>query len=134
MHRLLLYFFAGSLFTACQPKSIPSKSEELKPVNASSIKKPLVVIDNLGRVITTKKMLPIDENITPDYSQLERGYTPEQQARLMVRHKIMPPKVLYVPKSLIKTSLKGDYYVYQRKFWYWKKSDGLFHLDVVYYQ
>jgi hypothetical protein len=41
--------------------------------------------------------------------------------------------VLNVPESLAKTNAKGTYYVYKKKFWYWKKGDGYFYLDETYY-
>ncbi len=124
----LLLVFVG-LLASCHKKTVPVKTEVV------TIKRtPLVVIDGLGRVITPKSQLPTDEGIKADYGQLERSFTPEQKANLMARHKMIPPRVLYVPKEYSKTSLKGDYCVYKKQFWYWKKSDGLFYLDEVYYK
>ncbi len=126
----IVFVLALLLLTAsCHKKTIPAKTEA--PVVKTT---PLVVIDGVGRVITPKSGLPADEGIKADYTKLERSFTPEQKANLMARHKMIPPRVLYVPKEYSKTSLKGEYCIYKKKFWYWKKSDGLFYLDEVYYK
>lgn len=131
MRNFALLFTALFLIVSCHKKTIPTKTEEVK---VAPKRMPLVVIDGLGRVITSKSNLPSDEGIKADYSKLERSFTPEQKANLMARHKMIPPRVLYVPKEYSKTSLKGEYCVYKKKFWYWKKNDGLFYLDEVYYK
>lgn len=129
MRNIALLLGLVLLMASCGKKTVPAKTE---PVVAK--RSPLVVIDGSGRVITPKSGLPTDEGIKADYSQLERSFTPEQKANLMARQKMIPPRVLYVPKEYTKTSLKGEYAIYKKKFWYWKKSDGLFYLDEVYYK
>jgi len=128
MKNFAVFLLLAFLVSSCHKKTVPTKTE------VKVTRTPLVVIDGLGRVITSKANLPTDEGIKADYTQLERSFTPEQKANLMARHKMIPPRVLYVPKEYTKTSLKGDYCVYKKKFWYWKKSDGLFYLDEVYYK
>jgi hypothetical protein len=95
---------------------------------------PMVVIDAGGKIITSKENLPEDIASRVKYSEIARAYTPVQKNNLIVRFKMVPPKVLYVPKELAQKSAKGSYIIYKKKFWYWKKEDGLFHLDDTYYQ
>ena len=95
---------------------------------------PMVVIDAGGKIITSRENLPEDIAGKVKYSEIARAYTPIQKNNLIVRFKIVPPKVLYVPKEFAKSSAKGSYIIYKKKFWYWKKEDGLFHLDDTYYQ
>ncbi len=94
----------------------------------------MVIISGDGKILTPKEKLPQDENLTPDYSKIARAFTPEQKANLNLRYKTVPPKVIYVPDIYAQKSLKGTYSVYKKKFWYWKKADGLFYLDETYYK
>lgn len=95
---------------------------------------PMVVIDASGKIITSRENLPEDIAPKVKYSEIARAYTPVQKNNLIVRFKIVPPRVLYVPKELAQKSAKGSYIIYKKKFWYWRKEDGLFHLDDTYYQ
>lgn len=94
----------------------------------------MIVIDEKGKVITTRDKLPPDFTGRVDYAKISRGFTPAQRQNLIYRFKMVPPRVLFVPDQLASRSAKGTYVVYRKKFWYWKKEDGLFHLDETYYQ
>ncbi|ANI88767.1 hypothetical protein A9P82_05375 [Arachidicoccus ginsenosidimutans] len=105
------------------------------PVANSVAATATVVIDSHG-------MLQIDSaNLPPDVShnldslnQATRAFTPNQVKNLAYRFKEIPPRVLLVPDTLAKKGVKGYYYKYDNKFWYWKKDDGYFYLDENYYQ
>jgi len=99
-------------------------------VAASNI---MVVADGYGKLITPQENLPGNINIQYNSLQLSKGFTVQQRANLQARYNIIPPRVLYVPDKLGSTSLKGSYYIYKKKFWYWKKADGLYYLDQKYY-
>lgn len=94
---------------------------------------PLIVIDESGRVITSRDRLPSSVAAKVDYGKISRSYTPAQRQNLIYRFKLVPPRVLYVPEQLWSKSAKGTYIVYKKKFYYWKKEDGLFHIDETYY-
>jgi len=94
----------------------------------------MIVIDGYGKILTPKAKLPPGSNVKADYSQIARSFTPQQIANLKARYKTVPPKVLYVPDQYTLKSLKGTYCIYKKKFWYWKKEDGLFYIDQMYYQ
>lgn len=95
---------------------------------------PMVVIDGMGNIITPKEKLPEDIAAKADYRILSRAFTPNQRTNLIYRHKIVPPRILFVPENYIKTTTRGKYVVYRKKFWYWQKEDGLFYLDETYYK
>jgi len=107
--------------------------EEISPA-ASAALAPMIVIDEKGSVITPREKLPEDVASKVNYAKISRGYTPAQRQNLIYRFKIVPPRVLYVPEQYSSKNAKGTYVVYKKKFWYWKKGDGLFHLDETYYQ
>lgn len=94
--------------------------------------KPIIVVDGKGNVIAEK-------NLPPDASkeilniQSARAFTPAQTKNLAYRFKYIPPRILYVPANLAKTTSRGSYYIYNKKFYYWKKTDGYFYLDENYY-
>lgn len=95
---------------------------------------PMVVIDGMGNVITPKEKLPEEIAAKADYKILSRAFTPNQRTNLIYRYKIVPPRILFVPDNYIKTTARGKYVVYRKKFWYWQKEDGLFYLDETYYK
>jgi hypothetical protein len=113
--------------------TIPS-SGELNLPPAVLVPTPMIVIDDAGRVITSRDKLPADVAVKVDYAKIGRSYTPAQRQTLIVRSKMVPPRVLYVPAQLTSKNAKGTYVVYKKKFYYWKREDGLFHLDEAYYQ
>jgi hypothetical protein len=118
-------------------KNIPPELRDSLAVSPSSntaAAMPLVVIDGLGRMVTTKDKLPVEISNKVNYASMQRAFTPAQQQNLKYRYKMIPPKILYVPQQYVQKSLKGEYCIYKQKFWYWKKSDGLFYLDETYYQ
>lgn len=93
----------------------------------------MIVIDGYGKILTPQSKLP-DQNIKPNYSQIARAFTPQEIANLKARHNMVPPKILYVPDQYALKTPRGTYAVYKKKFWYWKKEDGLFYLDEIYYK
>jgi len=95
---------------------------------------PMVVIDGMGNIITPKEKLPEYIAAKADYRILSRAFTPNQRTNLIYRYKIVPPRILFVPESYTKTTTRGKYVVYRKKFWYWQKEDGLFYLDETYYK
>ena len=161
MRMLIFVIVAITALSACSKKSVPSKTSESKSgssgsnssSNTATSKKEntivdsvssvpvappaagaLIVIDGYGKILTPASKLPAGANLKPDYSTMARAFTPQQQANLKARYKTVPPKVLYVPDAYAIKSLKGTHCVYKKKFWYWKKEDGLFYLDQMYYQ
>lgn len=146
-------------FAACHRKAVPSKTENVTIVNANkkvaitpppktiyetkpdsagsvpstAVPSAMIVVDGYGKVLTPEDKIP-DPNIKPDYSKIARAFTPQQIANLKARYHFIPPKVLYVPDAYARKTLRGTYAVYKKKFWYWKKEDGLFYLDEIYYK
>ncbi len=114
-----------------------SKAEKEETTEAKVEKKeellPMIVIDGMGNVITPKEKLPEAIAAKADYRVLSRAFTPNQRTNLIYRYKIVPPRILFVPENYIKTTTRGKYVVYRKKFWYWQKEDGLFYLDETYY-
>lgn len=159
MKRIVLFAFVVVMaLTSCSKKSHPSasnhtpaKSKDTKteaPVNSDSappsapapptasmaFASPMIVIDETGKIVTPREKLPAEIASKVDYHKLTRSYTPAQRQNLIYRFKMVPPRVLFVPDHLVSKSVRGYYCVYKKKFWYWKKEDGLFHLDETYYQ
>jgi hypothetical protein len=99
----------------------------------SSAARVMVVADGYGKLITPQQNIPQDAGVSYNNLQLSKGFTTQQRANLQARYKTVPPRVLYVPQQYTSTSGKGSYYIYKKKFWYWKKPDGLFYLDEKYY-
>ena len=93
----------------------------------------MVIADGYGKLITPQQNLPSDGSIKYDNLQLSKSFTAQQRANLQARYHTVPPRVLYVPDQYNLSSLKGNYYIYKKKFWYWKKTDGLYYLDQKYY-
>jgi hypothetical protein len=112
--------------------TIPEKTSPVIP--AAPFSSPMIVIDEAGNVITTRDKLPPELAGKVDYKKITRAFTPAQRQNLIGRFKMVPPKVLFIPEELASKSARGTYIVYKKKFWYWKKEDGLFHLDETYYQ
>lgn len=96
---------------------------------------PIVVIDSHGVLQIDSLNLPPNVSHNLDsLSQAVRAYTPNEAKNLAFRFKEIPPRILYVPDNLAKKGVKGYYYRYENKFWYWKKDDGFFYLDENYYK
>ncbi len=104
------------------------------PPAAKTFTVPLVVIDADGKIITSRDNLPAEIGEKVNYTLIAKAYTPAQRNNLIYRSKMIPPRVLFVPNELALTSTKGHYIIYKKKFWYWQKEDGLFHLDETYFQ
>ncbi len=154
MKKLLVVISCTCVLFSCSKKTIPSKtisgstdtvSIPNKPapiiydsVSADSAAIPssvtvLIIADGYGRLVTSQQNLPQDAGIKYDNLQLSKGFTTQQRANLQARYKTIPPRVLFVPQQYSLSSLKGDYFIYNKKFWYWEKKDGLFYLDEKYY-
>ncbi|MEO7532022.1 MAG: hypothetical protein ABIS69_11440 [Sediminibacterium sp.] len=112
----------------------PAGSNVMSEPAAPLFTTPLIVIDEAGKVITPKDKLPIDLGEKVDYKKITRAFSLEQRKNLIYRFKMVPPRVLFVPDNLASKSARGTYVIYKKKFWYWRKDDGLFHLDETYYQ
>ncbi len=131
---------------ACSKKTIPTKPIENDATLNNTNKLPatttsrvssvnaMIIIDGKGRILTPIDKLPKAENLQPDYNTIARAFTPAQQANLNLRYKTLPPKIIFVPDVYTLKSQKGTYVIYKKKFWYWKKADGLFYLDETYYK
>ena len=122
-----------------KPDSEPAVTEAPAPVTAPApapamFTSPLIVIDEAGKVITPREQLPAELAEKVDYKKITRAFTPQQRQNLITRFKMVPPKVLFIPDQLTSKSARGTYIIYKKKFYYWKKDDGLFHLDDTYYQ
>jgi hypothetical protein len=105
----------------------------ITPAPPAVVLAPMIVIDEKGAVITPREKLPADIGPKVDYGKIGRGYTPAQRQNLIYRFKMVPPRVLFVPDQLASHNGRGSYVIYKKKFWYWKKADGLFHIDETYY-
>jgi len=114
------------------PETLPPAV--LPPPVAATMLVPLIVIDEKGEIITSRDKLPGDIGTKVDYKKIARSFTPAQRQNLIYRFKMIPPRVLFVPDKLASKTARGYYVVYKKKFWYWKKEDGLFYLDETYYQ
>ena len=128
MKRILLYAVTIMvILAACHKKATPVATPAPPPPPKAK-----VVVDGYGKIRTPLNQLP--QGITASYASLARSFTPTELSNLKLRYNTVPPKVLYVPDVYVKTTAKGSYAVYKNKFWYWKKGDGLFHLDETYYK
>lgn len=111
--------------------AITIPADSLTSVAVSNI---MVVADGYGKLLTPQESLPANSNVQYNSLQLSKGFTVQQRANLQARYNTVPPRVLFVPDKLSSASLKGSYYIFRKKFWYWKKQDGLYYLDQKYYQ
>lgn len=154
MKKLLVLISCTCVFFSCSKKTVPSKTISGKTDTVSTSNNPapiindsvttdsaaipssvsvMVIADGYGRLITPQQNLPQDAGVKYNNLQLSKGFTTQQRANLQARYKTIPPRVLFVPQQYSLSSLKGNYYIYKNKFWYWKKTDGLFYLDEKYY-
>ncbi len=156
MKKCVCLLLSLSIFAACHRKNIPSKTNNATIINgnndngnvfasdSSLTKKDSVVIANsarafmivsngYGKIITPQQLLPVNSNVQYNEFQLSKGFSAQQLSNLKTRYKIIPPRVLYVNPTNELSSARGSYFILLKKFWYWKKSDGLFYLDEKYY-
>jgi len=105
-------------------------SSSVNNANAVSF---LVITNGYGKIITQKDSLPADANVEFNTFQLSKGFSAQELSNLKARYKTIPPRVLYVNPQNQQQSARGTFYVLGKKFWYWKKKDGLFYLDEKYY-
>jgi hypothetical protein len=101
---------------------------------AAMFTSPMIVIDESGKIVTPGDKLPVDIAEKVDYKKIAKGFSLEQRKNLIYRFKMVPPKVLFVPADMSQKSARGTYVIYKKKFYYWRKDDGLFYLDDTYYQ
>jgi hypothetical protein len=94
----------------------------------------MVIADGYGNLVTPQQNLPANSGVKYNNLELSKSFTVQQRANLQARYKTIPPRALYVPDQAGLSSLKGNYYIYKKKFWYWRKSDGFYYLDPKYYQ
>lgn len=150
---VLLCLFA----TACHRKTVPPKNVNATIVYPDSNKgntttnpvtpvtpppatapvtneKILVILDRGGRLAVSPQSLPPYVKANTQQLPSSTPLTAEQRNNLLSRHKTLLPLALYVPDALSTKTLKGQYYRYKNKFWYWKKADGFYHLDEIYYK
>jgi len=158
MKNLLIACCCICIFISCSKKTVPAKPNAvlenntanptanspvitdttavMVPADSSTIaavSNVMIVADGYGKLLTPPENLPDSSGIKYNSLQLSKGFTVQQRANLQARYNTVPPRVLYVPGKLSLTSLKGSYYIYKKKFWYWKKDDGLYYLDQKYY-
>ncbi len=144
---LLILFLVA---TSCHRRTIASRDNGggVKPLlneseantGASSMPaapvaiKPVIIVDARGNFAVTETTLPPDASKDILDPANARAYTPAQTKTLAYRFGKVPPHILYVPATLQKKSAKGTYYVLDKKFWYWKKSNGYFYIDENYFK
>ncbi|HEY2727783.1 MAG TPA: hypothetical protein VGI61_11455 [Parafilimonas sp.] len=155
MKKFLIACCSFIFFISCSRKTVPSKpnyslnneknntqatidssmanATVADSATATSANAIMIVADGYGRLLTSQQSLPQNAGVQYNSLQLSKGFTPQQRANLQARYHTVPPRVLYVPQQLSASSFKGSYYIYKKKFWYWKKSDGLYYLDQKYY-
>ena len=102
--------------------------------NSSNALAFIIVTDGFGKIINRQESLPANADVHFNELQLSKGFTAQQRLNLKTRYKTIPPRVLYVNPQNQQNSARGSFYVLGKKFWYWKKKDGLFYLDEKYYQ
>ena len=108
---------------------------ETEPAPASPVyNKPVIIVDARGNFAVTDSTLPADASKDILNAANARAYTPAQTKTLAYRFGKVPPRILYVPATLEKKSARGVYYVLDKKFWYWKKSNGYFYIDDNYFK
>ena len=163
MKTYLLLILSCCILFACSKKTIPSKTNNVTVVtgnNPSEINNPplnnnndsiktepadsaatannsalafMVITDGYGKIINGKDVLPENAGVEFNTFQLSKGFSAQQLSNLKARYKTIPPRVLYVNPQNEQKSARGTFYVLGKKFWYWKKKDGLFYLDEKYY-
>ena len=94
----------------------------------------IIIVDARGNFAVTDSTLPPNASKDILDPANARAYTPAQTKTLAYRFGKVPPRILYVPVALAKKSSKGTYYVLDKKFWYWKKSNGYFYIDDNYFK
>ena len=149
---ILLILFL--IVTSCHRRTVvardntPDKSSEVKPLLSAGeasagtastptvpvATRPVIVVDARGNFAVTDSTLPSGASKDILDPANARAYTPAQTKTLAYRFGKVPPRILYVPTSLQKKSAKGTYYVLDKKFWYWKKSNGYFYIDENYFR
>lgn len=152
--------FSALTITACSRKTTPSTSNGNKNVNAQVVygdknnnnnpvtptvpdsatpvpvtsERVLIILDRGGRLTYTNRNVPSYVLAANKSLPSHQPVTPAQRSNMLARHKTTLPQALYVPDTMASKSSKGQYYKYQNKFWYWKKSNGFYYLDETYYQ
>lgn len=155
MKKYVSILISLSLFIACSKKTVPSKTnnatvvannnsgdvfaadsayKKADSVASTNISAAFLIVSNAyGKIITNQQSLPADANVEYNELQLSKGFSAQQLTNLKTRYNIIPPRVLYVNPVNQLSSARGSYFVLAKKFWYWKKKDGLFYLDEKYY-
>jgi hypothetical protein len=114
--------------------SAEAAGETTAPTVPIPLPKAIIIVDAHGNFAVTEKDLPPDASKSILNSANARAYTPAELKTLSYRYKQIPPRILYVPTELQKKNSRGTYYVFIKKYWYWKKDNGYFYLDENYYK
>lgn len=117
--------------TPITPPTAPGKTDTAITASVTN-EKLWIILDKGGRLAGSKNSFPVYVTTGTTFPD-NKPLTPQQRNNLLSRHKTLLPLALYVPQAYTAKSPKGDYYKYKGKYWYWKKSDGFFYLDEIYY-
>lgn len=94
----------------------------------------LIILDKGGRLTVNQKTVPAYVIASNKTLPLNQPLTATERNNLLARQKTLLPIALYVPQGMHSVSGKGEYYKLKGKYWYWKKKDGFYYLDEVYYK
>lgn len=120
---------------AAEPSPAPSAGFPVPGPAPLSVYKAQIIVDGYGKMVASANNLPPEKaDKLDEYALKARGFSPEALKNLKARYNAIPPKVIFVPDGAAKEGSKGRYYVLRKKFYYWQKPDGYFHLDEIYYQ
>lgn len=116
-----------------------AKTKDTAIIKADTAAAPAMVYNKVMVAVDSKGIVRVGNNDLPgtfgtDSLRVLRSFLPGQVKNLAARFNAIPPRALYVPDALSKKGRRGVYYIYNRKFWYWRKSDGYFYLDSNYYE
>ncbi|RFM29626.1 hypothetical protein [Deminuibacter soli] len=120
--------------TATPAPGTPAAPGTTTPAAPVTNERILVILDKGGRLAASQSSLP--PYVAANTKQLPQStpLTAEQRNNLLARQKTLLPLALYVPDAYAGKSPRGQFYKYKSKFWYWKKADGFYYLDEIYYK
>lgn len=147
-------------FVSCSRKTTPTTSNGSRNVNAQMVygndknagnpvtplitdsagtvpvsnERILVILDKGGRLNYSNKNVPQYVLAANKALPANQPISAVQRSNLLSRQKTLLPLALYVPEAKAARTSKGQYYKLQNKYWYWKKSNGFYYLDEMYYQ
>lgn len=103
------------------------------PAPVTTTERILVILDKGGRATDPSTLPPYVQANTKQLPP-STPLTPTERNNLLARQKTLLPIALYVPDAYAGKSPRGQFYKYKSKFWYWKKADGFYYLDEIYYK